>query len=633
MAENNHQPTNAADHSKWSNCWDHFQEKAGQKAECRHCKKQLSFKNGTSRLNRHYQDTCPARKRARQQGSHGASVQAGIHDLQDAPAFSRSSSDNFGEQTAAAAAEDQLIRMIALHGFPSSMVEDEQFIRFVGMLCPDFKMPSRDDVEERCDALFDQEMSSLKDAIARTPGLVTLSKGKARTAMVKTMFLAAHFIDKEWNLCRRVIRVFKDDKWSIEPCYDQILDLKDFSHVWDNYDEMVRTISSYGCLHKLVLLDDEDYYYMFRNKLYTDNHLKHISATQQKLFRATDMYQKLNMAADDLIYCPRAYGKHCLLAFPELCLTKKKRRDISSRLRLSNPWTYDKWWYALYYALQFLHDESSSSTVGIAGLVGDDTFQETDTTELFRTTLGVIYNAIETIAGSSSPTSNLSLIELVKLKRKIDSECINASRRKDDNDDEDTNEEQDHDIDYDVLQYYLEKTKEHMDKVFKDSYLSQSIPLILDPRFKLVNVERLLKKASLPPDCISEVQAAVVQLFQDYSNQGNAREHTNHNNENVMGIDPFQQLYDNTFQTINQSRMEQDHMSSQEIITELDAYLQEKTVPIKQENFDILKWWKENCHRYPTVARMARDFLAIPMSTKPTPQMMIEITNHLRRYA
>jgi hypothetical protein len=51
----------------------------------------------------------------------------------------------------------------------------------------------------------------------------------------------------------------------------------------------------------------------------------------------------------------------------------------------------------------------------------------------------MIYNAIETVAGSSSPTSNLSLIELVKLKIK---KCTNASRRKDDNDDEDTDEEE-----------------------------------------------------------------------------------------------------------------------------------------------------------------------------------------------
>uniref|UniRef100_A0A0E0NCI8 BED-type domain-containing protein n=1 Tax=Oryza rufipogon TaxID=4529 RepID=A0A0E0NCI8_ORYRU len=329
MAENNHQPTNAADHSKWSNCWDHFQEKAGQKAECRHCKKQLSFKNGTSRLNRHYQDTCPARKRARQQGSHGASVQAGIHDLQDAPAFSRSSSDNFGEQTAAAAAaaaEDQLIRMIALHGFPSSMVEDEQFIRFVGMLCPDFKMPSRDDVEERCDALFDQETCSLKDAIARTPGLLS----------------------------------------NIKP---------------------------------------------------------------------------------------------------------------------------------------------------------------------------IPYRACEA--------------------EKKDSEWINASR-KDDSDDEDIDEEQAPDIeDYD-MQSHLEQTKEYMDKFFEDSYLSQSISLILDPRFKLVNAERLLKKASLPPDRISEVQAAVVQLFQDYSNQGSARQHTNHNNENLRTI----------MQTLVLNPMKAE---LQDIISEVDA--------------------------------------------------------------
>ncbi|EEC72853.1 hypothetical protein OsI_06605 [Oryza sativa Indica Group] len=293
MAENNHQPTNAADHSKWSNCWDHFQEKAGQKAECRHCKKQLSFKNGTSRLNRHYQDTCPARKRARQR----------VH--------------------------------LCKRGF--TICRMRRLSRDRALI---ISMPSRDDVEERCDALFDQETCSLKDAIARTPGLLS----------------------------------------NIKP---------------------------------------------------------------------------------------------------------------------------------------------------------------------------IPYRACEA--------------------EKKDSEWINASR-KDDSDDEDIDEEQAPDIeDYD-MQSHLEQTKEYMDKFFEDSYLSQSISLILDPRFKLVNAERLLKKASLPPDRISEVQAAVVQLFQDYSNQGSARQHTNHNNENVMDIDPFQQIDNSTFQTVGQSSMEHDHRR-----TELDAYLREKT--------------------------------------------------------
>ncbi|EAZ22440.1 hypothetical protein OsJ_06108 [Oryza sativa Japonica Group] len=437
--ENNCQPARRAGRCKRSEVWDHFEQKAG----CNYCKALLCVdpaRDGTSCLKKHYEETCPVRHpnksgRGRQNG-HGSPVASserqGNHVLQNnASMISKSTSDGQKMETAAAAAaaEDHFIRMIALHGFPSSMVEDKQFIRFVGMLCPDFKMPSRDDVEERCDALFDQETSSLKDAIARTSGLVSLSIGRARTAMVDTVYLAAHFIDDEWNLCRRVIRVFKDN-------------------------------------------------------------------------------------------------------------------------------------------------------AEIAGLVGDDTFQETVTSELFRTTLGMIYNAIETVAGSSSPTSNLSLIELVKLKIK---KCTNASRRKDDNDDEDTDEEEIDDSD--------------------------------------------------DEDRISEVQAAVVQLFQDYSNQGNAREHTNHNNENVMDIDPFHQIHNSTFQTVGQPSMEHDHRSSQESITELDAYLREKTIPIKQENFDIVKWWKENCHRYPIVARMVRDFLAIPTSTRPTPQMMTKIRNHLRRYA
>uniref|UniRef100_J3LBF4 BED-type domain-containing protein n=1 Tax=Oryza brachyantha TaxID=4533 RepID=J3LBF4_ORYBR len=135
-----------------SACWDHFEKKGEQKAECKHCGELLCYSNGTSRLNRHYRVTCPVRHpKPGRPGRHGSS-QAGIHSSQDAPTFPRSSFKN-----SAAAAEDQLL-------------EDEQFIRFVHMLCP-FKMPSPDDARKRCDELFDHEMSGLKDALVRTPGL------------------------------------------------------------------------------------------------------------------------------------------------------------------------------------------------------------------------------------------------------------------------------------------------------------------------------------------------------------------------------------------------------------------------------------------------------------------------------
>jgi hypothetical protein len=48
--------------------------------------------------------------------------------------------------------------------------------------------------------------------------------------------------------------------------------------------------------------------------------------------------------------------------------------------------------------------------------------------------------------------------------------------------------------------------------------------------------------------------------------------------------------------------------------TELDKYLGEDREPM-DPRFDILQWWKVQQCRYPILAKMARDILAIPVST------------------
>ena len=58
---------------------------------------------------------------------------------------------------------------------------------------------------------------------------------------------------------------------------------------------------------------------------------------------------------------------------------------------------------------------------------------------------------------------------------------------------------------------------------------------------------------------------------------------------------------------------------SEEVLTqipksELDRYLEEALLPHIPE-FDILKWWKLNTVKYPTLSRMPRDVLAVPVST------------------
>ena len=49
--------------------------------------------------------------------------------------------------------------------------------------------------------------------------------------------------------------------------------------------------------------------------------------------------------------------------------------------------------------------------------------------------------------------------------------------------------------------------------------------------------------------------------------------------------------------------------------SELDFYLKEPVLPSSDEEFDILAWWKTNGLKYPTLQMIARDFLAIPIST------------------
>ena len=48
--------------------------------------------------------------------------------------------------------------------------------------------------------------------------------------------------------------------------------------------------------------------------------------------------------------------------------------------------------------------------------------------------------------------------------------------------------------------------------------------------------------------------------------------------------------------------------------TELEVYLSE--APINDnDDFDVLKWWKLNGVRFPTLSKLARDILAVPIST------------------
>ncbi|KAL5718162.1 hypothetical protein ACHQM5_011097 [Ranunculus cassubicifolius] len=57
-------------------------------------------------------------------------------------------------------------------------------------------------------------------------------------------------------------------------------------------------------------------------------------------------------------------------------------------------------------------------------------------------------------------------------------------------------------------------------------------------------------------------------------------------------------------------------IGNSETKSELDLYLDESLSPLKE--LSILDWWKINSPKYPTLSKMARDILCIPVSSVPS---------------
>ena len=50
-------------------------------------------------------------------------------------------------------------------------------------------------------------------------------------------------------------------------------------------------------------------------------------------------------------------------------------------------------------------------------------------------------------------------------------------------------------------------------------------------------------------------------------------------------------------------------------INEVEMYLVENSDGRNDVNFEILEWWKDNSSRYKLLSKMAKDVLAVPIST------------------
>ncbi|KAJ0035390.1 hypothetical protein Pint_25829 [Pistacia integerrima] len=124
------------------------------------------------------------------------------------------------------------------------------------------------------------------------------------------------------------------------------------------------------------------------------------------------------------------------------------------------------------------------------------------------------------------------------------------------------------------------RIREYFDEYWNNSELILVIPVILDPRFKIDFIVENLYKEMYGNDATTHLKGMIDDV-------------TNIFNQYVKGTNNF--------------------MSSSSQESELNCYLNDPKCS-SDERFNILQWWRLNSLIYPTLARMARDFLSIRIS-------------------
>ncbi|XP_052483904.1 zinc finger BED domain-containing protein RICESLEEPER 3-like [Gossypium raimondii] len=161
------------------------------------------------------------------------------------------------------------------------------------------------------------------------------------------------------------------------------------------------------------------------------------------------------------------------------------------------------------------------------------------------------------------------------------------------------------------------KMKEKYDKYWGDidkMNLLMFVACVLDPRQKLKYLEFALSEMSSSEkacEMMQKLKESLYELFDEYKpplhgtcSQSSVSTH--------VSIGEPQQKMKRRMQALYKKR--ELEICGEDKTSELDKYLAEANEEFV-EDFDILLWWKVNSPRFPTLSKIARDVLAIPVST------------------
>jgi hypothetical protein len=232
----------------------------------------------------------------------------------------------------------------------------------------------------------------------------------------------------------------------------------------------------------------------------------------------------------------------------------------------------------------------------------DDNYNESPSAEDWKKVeascnyLKLLYDSAHSVMASANPTANIFFHEAWKIQLELANGTEHESP---------------------FFSSIAKDMHERFDKYWKDCSLVLAIAVVMDPRFKMKLVEFSYSKiyGAEAAKYVKVVNDSLHELYKEYVAQplpltpayveaNNVAANANVNPGNPPSTSDGLLDFDMYLSEIQ---------SSQPAKCELEQYLEESLTPRIQE-FDILNWWKLNTVKFPTLSKMARDILAIPMS-------------------
>ncbi|XBH69859.1 hypothetical protein VPH35_097650 [Triticum aestivum] len=458
---------------------------------------------------------------------------------------------------------EELVRIFSVHGYPPSIQIHDRFCKFVASLNPMVKMPAKVDMYRYSRELFDKEKTKLKEKLASLRSRVCLSAYVWHYDLFSAFLcLSVHYIDDEWEKQTHIIR-FR----SVDPSCNA----KQLSQ------DILNAIGDWGLRYKVfsITLDDA---------FLDDSVASDLKASLQEW--------------------------NLRLANRSSCMSAKHTSSMSANR-------------SLFVARSPTHLVNKVIHVGV-----DELHKVMEkSTKCSKYTKGHIPSAVRFLncgyAPSAEEWSNAQRICKILQRLHIYMDEMNTCHCPADLLDQLWGAKRAlHPEDSFYGDKTVSKELKEMQQKFTECWnlycLNICLPVIMDPSKRLECIKSCLRpklynyclRHELDKDIedyFQEVHDMLINLFYEYSDQVEDTSITSgpktSRNIVVKGDDMLMQYYHHITYPFSTRPM-----------IELHQYLQEPGPCTAEQT--VLQWWKEHSLTYPTIARMARDILAIPASTE-----------------